>query len=122
VRPPEGLSGPVKSPDGLCHCFLKLSNNDTLGAYNAFGILYTKKNNTDDTHPRNQPACSDLPGSECKVRQLFEAFPKFQIYSTGGQTSNSLPITILNWAHIDYTLPQCAWGLPYQPTLPFPFI
>lgn len=110
-----------------CHCFLKMSNGDTLGAYNFHGILYPSKNNGDDTHPKNQPKCDDVPGSECKVRQLFDAFPKLRVYGSGGVTSNSLPIWILNGAGINYTFPSCAWGLAppvftFLGSPPFPWI
>ena len=93
-----------------CHCFLKMDNGDTLGAYNKPpGILQKKVNDPDDKHPKNLPTCSDVPGSDCKVRQAFGDYPTYQLYGFAG-TSNTGPAQILKDAGITYTFPACAWG------------
>ena len=106
----------VSSPNDTCHCFLKMSNGDTLGGYQTLGVLHTAKNNPDDKYPKNQPKCTDLPGSECKVRQAFDAYPWLQLYGdNGGLTSNSVPGSLLSVAGINFTFPSCAWGHDIRP-------
>jgi hypothetical protein len=93
-----------------CHCFLKLSNGDTLGGYNKPpGFLQKKVNDPDDKHPKNQPTCSDAPGSDCSVRRAFQNYPTYQLYGLAG-TSNTVSAQILKDAGITYTFPACAWG------------
>ena len=100
----------------LCHCFLKLSNGDTLGGYNKPpGVLQKKQNDSDDQSPSTTPKCTDVPGSECKIREAFSNYPTYQIYGVNG-TSNTVPAQILKDVGISYTFPPCAWGSGKKPT------
>jgi RHS repeat-associated protein len=93
-----------------CHCFLKLSDGTTFGGYfKPPPLLWKKKNDGDDTHPKDPPTCTDVPGPECKVRQAFDNFPPIVPYGLGG-TSNTVPAVVLASAGIAYTFPACAFG------------
>jgi RHS repeat-associated protein len=102
-----------------CHCFIKLSDGTTIGGYNKPpGILQKKPNDEDDKHPKTPPTCSDVPGSECRVRQAFGDLPKYQPYGIFGDTSNTVPAEILSNAGISFTFPSCAWGSGMLPLWP----
>jgi RHS repeat-associated protein len=93
-----------------CHCFLKLSDGTTLGGYFKPPPLLRKKiNDPDDKSPKDTPSCTDVPGSECKVRQAFNNLPSVSIYLLGG-TSNTVPAVVLSSAGIPFTFPPCARG------------
>jgi RHS repeat-associated protein len=102
-----------------CHCFLKLSDGTTLGGYfKPPPFLHKKVGDRDDTNPKDQPDCKDLPGSECKVREAFNNLPTYQIYGFQG-TSNAIPYRTLTAAGVPFTMPSCAWGASIRP---YPFI
>jgi uncharacterized protein RhaS with RHS repeats len=115
-----------------CHCFIKLSDGNTMGGYNKPpGVLQKKLGDEDDKQPKDTPKCSDVPGSECKVRQAFDNYPTYQPYGLAG-TSNTVSAQILSDAGISYAFPSCAWGSgvpevnvpqpfnPYSPFSPWP--
>jgi RHS repeat-associated protein len=120
-----------------CHCFVRLSNGDTLGgyfSYRHFGELVKGMNdNSDHNKYAREANCSDAPGSPCendaRARKAFDALPNdIGIYGFGmgmAGTSNAVAVTILKNAGFDWTPPTCAWGafakpLPPPDRRPFP--
>jgi RHS repeat-associated protein len=99
-----------------CHCFLKLSDGETIGGYNTFGILHSGLKNGDDRNPITIPTCTNVPGDECKVRKTFEDYVPFGLYGLSG-TSNTVSAQILSDAGISFGFPSCAWGADL-PNLP----
>jgi RHS repeat-associated protein len=101
-----------------CHCFLKLSDGTTLGAYfklSTYLMLEKKADYGDDKNPQDKPTCKDIPGSDCKVRQAFDALPQYQFYGLNG-SSNSIPQRTLAGAGNAVEMPSCAWGaIPFNP-------
>src|SRR5260370_2028993 len=96
-----------------CHCFVRLSNGDTLGGYHSyfglgvgnFGMLITDKNNksdSDNNYPR-VTNCYPVIGQSCvndaRAKKAFDALPKvIGEYGTGpglAGTSNAVAATIL---------------------------
>jgi RHS repeat-associated protein len=122
-----------------CHCFLKLSDEHTLGGYfswslGTFGDLVTgPDDNTDFNRYKNEAKCTDVPGSPCvndaKAKQAFGSPKDLGPYGFGQfgvGTSNDAAAGLLKDAGIGYTLPVCAWGKgsgtyhPIGPISPFP--
>ena len=107
-----------------CHCFLRLSDGHTLGAYfswnvGTFGDLVLRRDDkTDSNKYKKEAKCSDVPGLPCendaKARKAFDASPKtLGTYGFGAAdagTSNDPVMGLLRDAGISATLPACAWG------------
>jgi RHS repeat-associated protein len=101
-----------------CHCFLKMSNGDTLGGYwgaSTYFLLEKRVNDKSDKNPVDTPDCRDIPGSECEARKIFNDLPRFHFYGLQG-TSNSIPGRIMVFSNIPIRfLPSCAiGGLPFN--------
>ena len=112
-----------------CHCFLKLSNGDTLGGYHnrtwngpmsgSMGGLDLRLNDGTD-HDKYAPEahCTDVPGnSSCNDSRARNAFggnrplPGGYGFGDGDYgTSNDAAAGLLKEAGFGDTLPACAWG------------
>jgi RHS repeat-associated protein len=112
-----------------CHCFLKLSNGDTLGGYHngtwhgpmsgSLGGLDLRRNDgTDHDKYAAEAQCTDVPGSSCendsKAKKAFggnRPLPGGYGFGEGDYgTSNDAAAGLLKDAGIGSTLPACAWG------------
>jgi RHS repeat-associated protein len=107
-----------------CHCFLRLSDGHTLGAYfswnvGTFGALVLKRDDpTDSRKYKDEAKCSDVPGKPCvndaKARKAFDASPKnlgtYGFGTADAGTSNDPLGGLLSDAGISSSLPSCAWG------------
>lgn len=118
-----------------CHCFLKLSNGNTLGGYNdglpdPTGSLNPRKNDPSD---KKTASCQDTPPSKCDEPRTLKAFGDLPqdlayglpVYGPGGiedlaNTSNTVAAQILKNAGIPYRFPSCAVGAN-QPLVPIPY-
>lgn len=108
--------------DQPCHCFVRLSNGDTLGGYFDHGALVPRRDdNTDFNRFKNQAKCTDLPGKPCEsdkdAQNNFDTARR-GVYILNG-TSNAVAVHISG----GLPLPGCAWGqtpptLPSLPSLP----
>jgi len=108
---------------GACHCFLLLDTGHTLGGYFEAPFLNPRRDNDDDTHPKDKPDCKKVgcADADSKVEKAFDSIPvNVLIYGPNG-TSNTIAQRILNEAGISYKLPSCAWLASYPGNLkPFP--
>jgi RHS repeat-associated protein len=112
-----------------CHCFLRLSNGDTLGGYYGYGkdlgmLIKGFKNPSDYGKNAPEAKCTDVPGKPCendaKVKKAYDDLP--HAIGTYGfapglaGTSNAVAATILNNAGFgSVRLPACAWGAAAVP-------
>src|SRR3989441_2044523 len=113
-----------------CHCFVRLSNGDTLGGYfdwslGGFGDLIKDKNNdTDFNKYKPEAKCTNVPGKSCendaRAKKAYDALPhKIGSYGMGegdAGASNAVAATILKNAGLSWPLPSCAWGAAAVPS------
>jgi RHS repeat-associated protein len=112
-----------------CHCFLRLSNGDTLGGYFGYGknlqmLISNYNDESDHVRYANEAHCTELPGKSCendaRAKNAFGNLPKvIGVYGTApglAGTSNAVAQTLLNNAGFGWVkLPSCAWGATAAP-------
>jgi RHS repeat-associated protein len=93
-----------------CHCWIILSNGETLGFYRFGAILQKIRNHSDDRPTPRGSSCTDVPVSGCKEKEILREFYKQpeSDYYTQNSTSNTYISVILKV--IPYKLPACAGG------------
>jgi RHS repeat-associated protein len=122
-----------------CHCFLKLSDGQTLGGYfswslGSFGSLVTRPNdNTDFDKYAGEAKCSPVPGKPCendaRAKNAFGSPKRLGSYGFGSGdagTSNDAAARLLSDAGFNLALPLCAWGkntayTPFGPSALSPY-
>jgi hypothetical protein len=108
---PDGLMKaccrPVRGLSLKCHCWIVLSDTQTIGSYRFGTYLQRIYNHTDDRPSPPGSTCEDVPGDEKCVRDEFAKEPDQTIYGPTN-TSNSAVSRALK--KVGYKLPKCAMG------------
>ncbi len=101
----------TRATGGLkCHCWILLSNGETLGAYR-FGLILQKiRDHTDDRPTPTGSTCTDVPAKPCKEREVIDEYNKQPESTTYGPSNTSNTPVSRALKVLPFKLPSCAMG------------
>jgi RHS repeat-associated protein len=96
-----------------CHCWISLSNGDTIGAYREGSRLRRRRNSPDDKPTRSGSRCNDFGGGSCTDERLVDAWneqPEESGYSFNNTSNSAVSEALMPEGVV---LPRCAQGRRY---------
>ena len=104
---------PVKHLSSKCHCWILLSNTETLGAYRFGPILQKIRDHTDDRPTPAGSTCKDIPLGPCgeqAEQRVIDEYNRQPESSTYGPANTSNTPVSRALRVVPYLLPKCATG------------